>query len=85
VYIVIVVIDGYASTPSKPITLGDGATADNINFTVKGDGSITPDGITGTEDQFAFDIKIYPNPFTDRNRGNRGNGEIGEKCDPTDH
>ena len=65
VYIVIVVMEGYESTATNPMTLADGETADNINFTVKGD-TVTPDGgdITGTGEMFAPDLKIYPNPFT---------------------
>jgi hypothetical protein len=49
VYIVIVEIDDYASTPSKPITLADGATAGNINFTVKGDTIFPEGGIVHTQ------------------------------------
>ena len=64
VYIVLVIMDGYESTPSNPMTLTDGETASNVNFTVKG-GVITPDGLTGAGELFAPDLKIYPNPFTD--------------------
>jgi hypothetical protein len=48
-YIVIVVMEGYDSTPSNPITLADGATAGDVNFTVKG-ATITPDGVTGVSE-----------------------------------
>ena len=64
VYIIIVVLEGFESIPTNPISLTDGETADGVNFTVKGV-TVTPDGITGTEDVFAPDLTIYPNPFTD--------------------
>ena len=63
VYIVIVIMDGYQSHPTNPITLGKGETAGNVNFTLKGD-TITPDGLTGSEELFAPNLKVYPNPFT---------------------
>jgi hypothetical protein len=65
-YIVLIVDDdGVTSVPSPPITLADGETVSNINFTVK-DGEIVPGNpeITGTEDVWNIDLKIYPNPFT---------------------
>jgi hypothetical protein len=64
VYTVHVVIPGYTSTPSKPITLGNGETKGNVNFTVK-DGAITPNDMTGVSEIFAPNLKIYPNPFSD--------------------
>jgi len=63
VYIVIVIMEGHESTASNPITLGNGETAENVNFTVKG-GAITPDAVTGTGEIWNIDLKIYPNPFT---------------------
>ena len=66
VYIVMVIMEGRESTPSNPMTLADGEKAGNVDFTVKG-GTIAPDvkEITGTEDFFASNPEIYPNPFTD--------------------
>ena len=61
----------YKSPPSDPVQLTGGATGGTVNFTVNaGTQTVTPgkptlSGLTGTEDVFAFDLKIYPNPFTD--------------------
>jgi len=63
VYILEVTINGYSTTPSAPVTLPNGGTAGNINFTVKGN-TITPDDITGNEELLASGLKAYPNPFT---------------------
>ena len=63
-YIVLVVMSGKDVTPSQPVTLADGETSNNVNFTVKGD-VVTPDGITGVETLHATSLQIYPNPFTD--------------------
>ena len=56
-------MEGHESTASNPITLGNGDSAENVNFTVKG-GNITPDAVTGTGEIWNIDLKIYPNPFT---------------------
>ena len=63
-YIVLVVMSGKDATPSQPVTLADGETASNINFTVKGD-TVTPNSITGIAETVFSDLKVYPNPFTD--------------------
>ena len=66
-YRVVVEKEGYTSTPSADISLtGTGVTGD-INFTINGNGTITPNNpdITGTDDVWIEDLKIYPNPFTD--------------------
>jgi len=49
---------------SSITSIGNSETVTNVNFTVNGDGSITPDGVTGTPDVWNMDINIYPNPFT---------------------
>jgi hypothetical protein len=65
VYIVLVILNGRESEPSAPVSLGEGQTADDVNFTVSG-GTVTPgDGITGVPELDAPDLKVYPNPFTD--------------------
>ena len=69
IYVVIVVIPGYESQSSEPVNLaGGGISGGNVNFTVNDNTkTITPDKpnmITGTNDDFAPDLKIYPNPFT---------------------
>ena len=61
--IVLVILPGHNSQPTNPITLGDGETANNVNFTVKG-GSVIPDGLTGVGEMFMSDLKVYPNPTT---------------------
>jgi len=63
----LVIVEGKDSTPSEPISLADGQTAGDVNFTVKG-GTVTPDVTTGTEELFAPNLKIYPNPFTNELR-----------------
>ena len=63
VYIVLVIVEGKDSTPSDPMSLADGQTAGDVNFTVKG-GTVTPDGLTGAEDIWNTETNLYPNPFT---------------------
>jgi hypothetical protein len=45
-YVIVIVKNGKASLPSKPVTLTAGGTAAKVNFTVKG-GEAIPDGLTG--------------------------------------
>ena len=69
IYIVVVVIPGYESQSSESVNLADGGiSGGSVNFTVNNNTkTITPDKpniIAGTNDEFAPDLKIYPNPFT---------------------
>jgi hypothetical protein len=75
-YIVLVVMNGANSAPSQPVTLAGGETATGVNFTAR-DGIVTPDGITGTGEMFAPNLKIYPNPFTDAVRITGGGTAVG--------
>ena len=65
-YIVVIVMDDVESVPSQPITLKESETVSKVNFSVNDDGTITPDNtvITGVEDVWNNELKIYPNPFT---------------------
>jgi hypothetical protein len=58
-------IEKYESEATDEISLSDDETLTDVDFTVD-DGIIIPNPIsTGTEDVFAANLKVYPNPFTD--------------------
>jgi len=61
------VIDGYESTPSDALALTGGVIGGSVDFKIDDEKQTIKPGkisiISGIEDIFAFDLKIYPNPF----------------------
>ena len=70
IYIVVVVMEGYNSPPSDPVNITDEVISGTVNFSVDAATQIIeadmPFVVAGVENIFFTDLKVYPNPFTDR-------------------